>query len=446
MVRVLWFVVLVLLSVAAVTAQSEAPDYAIRNLERQFSADSREAIIKFDVLNVGSDAAVAATAELVVLSTGQKIATATVPPLRANGIYRVSLSFPVSQFSPGSTESMRAAVGVNEVEPEASLTIQNNFAQVSITFPQTLPAESTPETTPAPEATSGPLGFLPPLGLDTSDPLQIVLVIGVGMAALVLLVIILIILRLLFRRSPDLSSWQPAYGSLFPLDSNSTPGRRHQWQTLAQNGSLPPLCNEGDVHACKRLFGIDGAYLMGWRVTGLRISQYDMYGRINRSQVVIPPKLARRLDGIVRRQSKLTSDQIEKRLRPVARGIISKLNSRLNNRSAMLPVALDLRFQGRHGDVRILFELYQCQFGQWHPLDQWEPEMIISGKTITESYTYTFYGQRPGETLKLYRQRLQDDLVRTLAEMIRPQVFNTDTTPNQVPPQVSTQTHQPKVE
>lgn len=417
-------------------AQPDAPDYAVRLIRGRFAQDGRQAIVEFEVQNIGATATVPATARLVVIATGEEVASATIPPLQATEIRTVSLPFSTARFEPSSVESLRAAVGINEVEAAGSENIQNNYAQISLTFPATIPPEVTPEATPQDETTR----LLESLRLN--DPVQFAVVAGLIGALLVVLLIAWIILRLLFRRPPDFSNWQPAYGSLFPLDPNSTAGRRQQWQSLAQNNALPPIGSEGSIHACKRLFGIQGAYLSGWHITAVRASQYDMYGRINRSQVLAPRRLVRRLDAVVQQKDRLTAQQIERRLRPVARGLVGKLRGKLNNRNAMLPVALDLRFQGRHGEVRILFELYQCQYGQWHPLDQWEPEMTISGKSINEAYTYTFYGQRPGETLKTFAQRLQDDLVRTLAEMVRPQVFSGDTSPTPVP----TQNHLPKVE
>lgn len=441
MLRVLSLIILVLLLAWPAAAQPESPDYAVRLIRRHFTDDNRQAVVEFEVQNIGATATVPATARLVVIATGMEVATASVPPLQANEIRTVSMPFPTSLFQPGSVESLRAAVGVNEVEAVASQTIQNNYAQISLTFPDTLP-EATPEATVVPTPANAAERLLEQLRLNPSDPAQLAVIVGLIGTVLILLLIMWVILRLLFRRPPDFSNWQPAYTSLFPLDPNSAAGRRQQWQSVAQNNALPPICSEGNIHASKRLFGMDGAYLSGWRITAMRVSQYDMYGRINRSQVLATRRLVNRLDATARKSSRLTNAQIERRLRPVARGLVGKLRKRLNSRNAMLPIALDLRFQGRHGEVRILFELYQCQQGQWGLLDQWEPEMSISGKTINEGYTYTFYGQRPNETFKTFSQRLQDDMVRTLSEMVRPQVFTSDTSPTPVP----TQDHMPKVE
>jgi hypothetical protein len=80
---------------------------------------------------------------------------------------------------------------------------------------------------------------------------------------------------------------------------------------------------------------------------------------------------------------------------------------------------MDVRLQGKHGEVRILFELYECQNGQPSKLDFWEPEMTVMGKIIHENYTYTLYGQSGGETFREYRKRLPDDIMHALVDMLR---------------------------
>ncbi|NWG18631.1 MAG: hypothetical protein HXY41_18580 [Chloroflexi bacterium] len=439
MFRLFALAALALALVVPAAAQQPAPDYAVRLIRGRFADQNRQAIVEFEVQNIGGAAQVPATARLVVIATGQEVAAAIVPPLSAAQSHTVSLPFPTASFAPGSVESLRAAVGVDEVEAAGSQTIQNNFAQISLTFPDEIPPEATPEavSSPTPEA---PRGWLESFTLDLSEPAQVAAV-AIGGSCLIMLLTGILILRLMTRRPPDFGSWQPAYTSLFPADPHSTAGRRQQWQPYAQNGTLPPICAENSVQAFKRLFGVDGVYFSGWSVTAARICQYDMYGRIHRSQVLAPPRLVRRLNSVARRQHKLTGEQIERRLRPAAGWLANRLRAQVNERSAALPVALDLRFQGKHGEVRIVFELYRCQQGEWLLLDQWEPEMTIPGKTIAESYTYSFHGLRPGETLRLFGQRLQDELTRTLAEMIRPQVF-TDTAPTEVP----TRIRQKKVE
>ena len=49
-----------------------------------------------------------------------------------------------------------------------------------------------------------------------------------------------------------------------------------------------------------------------------------------------------------------------------------------------------------------------------------QPEMVVPGKMIYESFSYTLYGQRPGELLKQYQIRLEDDLIQLFVEMLNP--------------------------
>ena len=75
--------------------------------------------------------------------------------------------------------------------------------------------------------------------------------------------------------------------------------------------------------------------------------------------------------------------------------------------------------QGAHGEVRILFELYECFNGQPRLLDYWEPEMTVMGKRIYESYTYTLPGQAGGETYNAFRKRLPKEIEYALVDFVR---------------------------
>lgn len=422
---------LLIIQTLIAAAQTAAPDYAIRNIRGRVSADGAQAIVEFEVQNLGGAASERATASLRVIRTGEAIATAAVPPLASGGLFTVRLTFATAPFAPGSVESLRAAVGVDEVEPAGSQTLLNNYAQISLTFPER--PEATPEPAlPTPEPANDPLNqLLAPLGLqlDWADPVQVAIAATVGLVILILLLILWVIVRLLFNRPPKFSHWSPPYATTFPHDPNSIPGRRQQWQQHAQNGWLPPPVAEGAVHARKLLLGPDGKLLSGWRVMAARICQYDMYGRLSRSQTLASRRLVRRLDRALRRAGTLSDEQLARQLRPVGRGLANGLRRRITERTAMLPVALDVRLRGKHGEARILFELYQCRYGDWQRLDQWEPEALVGGRWIEESYTFTAHGQRPGETAAAFYQRLGDDLAGALVSMARPPA-STDTSPN----------------
>lgn len=431
MFRPLLIAALLLVQVLTAAAQTAAPDYAIRNIRGRISEDGAQAVVEFEVQNLGGAASERATASLKVIRTGEEIATGVVPPLASGGLFTVRLAFDTALFAPGSVESLRAAVGVDEVEPTGAQTLLNNYAQISLTFPER--PEATPEPAPAaPEPADDPVNrLLAPLGIqvDWSDPVQLAIVAALALVALILLLILWVILRLLFGRPPSFGNWSPPYATAFPHDPNSVPGRRQQWQQHAQNNLLPPPTAEGAAYARKLLLGPDGRPLSGWQVMAIRICQYDMYGRLSRSQALAPRRLVRRLNGALRRAGALDDELLLRRLRPVGRGLAARLRRRVTERTAMLPVALDVRLRGKHGDVHILFELYQCRYGEWQRLDQWEPEMLVGGRWIEESYTFTAYGQRPGESTAAFYQRLGDDLTLALASMVS-QPATTDTSPH----------------
>lgn len=418
---IILFFIAFALSWSAIAQQIDA-DYAISNIRLPRFANN-QVFIEFDIVNFGGAASVPATILLVNVNSGQELARETLPPLEAQSSTSIALSFATSFLTPGVPESLRISVGIDEVEPGTSATIANNQARVNVTLPgagTSLPTESVPEATAEPSPEPGESTSIFGIQIDTSDPVTLAVLLGIAGAALILLLIVIVILRLLFQRPAAFGAWQPPYANVPWLDPNTTQGRRQGWQQYAQN-DFPPFAPpaEGATHVRKLLTGLDGEKLGNWRIVGLRISQYDQYGRVARSQVVISKRQASRVDGLARRSRKLTSEQLARKLRPVARSIANQLHRKISTRSAMLPLALDVRFQGVHGEVHIFFELYMVQLGHWRQVDRWEPEMTVTDKIIRESFTYTLFGQRPNEAMKDFLRRLQDDLVNVLVEMMR---------------------------
>lgn len=416
-----------------VLAQPIAPDYSIRLIRSRFTEDNAQTIVEFDVVNIGAAATVSATATLNHIATGQQVASAVVPPLGSQQSRTVSLSFSTALFGPNSVESFRASVGVDEVEETGSQGLQDNYALISITFPASIP---TPAFTPSPEDAADtstqpdqspsdqPQDALTPifdaLRIDRTDSAQVAFLVGIVGAALILLLLLFVIVRLLFQRPPEFTNWQPPYANVLYSDPNSTAGRRHQWQMHAQNSSLPPNMSEATVLVRKLPLGADGDYLGDWRVTGMRLCQYDMYGRVSRSQIIVPRRQLNRLNWIIRKQGKWSPEKVTKQLAPLCRALSGTVRKKLTERTAGLPLAVDVRLTGRHGDVGIWFELYRVQYGQWTTIDRWQPEMVITGKTIQENFTYTLHGQRPNENTKQFAQRLQADMSRTFFDLLRP--------------------------
>jgi hypothetical protein len=252
----------------------------------------------------------------------------------------------------------------------------------------------------------------------------------------------LVILRLIFSRRPDYGGWQPSYANLLPIDPNTLNGRRQQWQGVAQNSLLPSTGAEGSVQVRKLPTDMNQKYLGAWHIVAVRMSQYDMYGRVNRSQIMASRSLINRLDWVARRYEKLSAEQMSRQLRPVARGLSREVRKKINERTGALPLALDVRLRARHGEVRIWFELFRRQYGQWTQIDRWEPEMMVQGKWMYETFTYTLFGQKPGEDLKRFQKRLQDDLLQELVDLFNPSVItstqrpDTSTDPHLMPVQI----------
>lgn len=420
-------------------------DYAIRNIRSRFTNDGKQTEVQFEVWNIGGAATQQATATLIVIATGQQVATDLISPLRSQEIVTVSLNFPSSLFTSNSVESFRAAIGVDEVEATGSQNIQNNFAQISITFPETISGPLATEEAPSDVPSTQPQGdivgdFVQSLNdrITSADPQQLAFAGGIVIAVIILLIIIVIIIRVIFQRPPDMGNWQPPYANMPPLDPNSPSGRRQQWQLHAQNASLGEACADGSLHVRKLMTGVNKTYLSGWKVIAIRMSQYDMYGRVNRSTVFAQPHLIKRLNGIMKRRDKLAFEKVAKQVRPIAAGMVADFKGKLNDRNVMLPIALDIRLQGKHGEVRIVFELFQCEFNHWSRLDQWEPDMTVISKAIQDSYTYTLYGQQSSETFKSFRLRLMNDVTQALTEAVK---INAPTPPPQKRDETPTNPH-----
>lgn len=398
--------VLALIVSVPLQAQNTPVDYQIALAGvATFSPDQTAINVTLQISNKGGGATESTKVQLLD-QQGKGVALADLPPLASGEQKLVTLTFPAGLFDPGSHQKLQVAIN-------STITTVKS-ADIEIDIP------GTPPTLAQPTAESPNVIVVPGLNIriDTSNSQQLAIAAGVGLAALLLLLLVIVIFRLLFQRPPSFGAWQPPYAVMPPMNPDTLGGRRQLWQQHAQNGAMPGFCSEGGLHARKMLLGMDNRNLSSWRITALRISQYDMYGRVSRSQVLAPGGLVRRLDRLARKNQSLNADKLTKQMRPVASGLVKAFSKKINKRNAMLAIALDVRFQGVHGEVRIIFEVYQCQRGQWQQIDWWEPDMTIVGKTIHDSYTYTLYGQMGGETLKEFRRRLQDDLVRVLVDMV----------------------------
>lgn len=447
--RIVLYLMLALILTVPVMAQddaetpetAQAPDYQIFVLE-QPSLVGSNFTVQFGIYNIGGASDTEATVILTVATTGRQLGIHTVPPIPAQGTETVDFEFPAAGFDPGSVQSLQASVGIDEVELRGSSTIGNNSVRVGFTVPQNVPTSE-----PDGDAASAPAGGLrftiPGLNIpvDLNNPTHLLIAIAIVVIVLVLSWVAVTILRLIFQKPPTIGQWQPPYASLTMVDPDSAAGRRQLWQPHAQNDALILPCSEGTYHIRKLLMGADGAMLSGWRLTSLRLSQYDMYGRVARTHTLASNGLVKRLDKAAHRRE-MDMERAQKAVRPVARSLVAQFDKRLSKKNAGLPVALDLRLRGTHGEARILFELFGCRQGEWQLIDSWEPEMIVVQGAINENFTYTMFGQYQSEQYKDYRHRLEDELTRTLAEMIMRQRASVPAVP--VSPSAPVQT--PRVE
>lgn len=425
------FLLIALLFVLPVWAQQDGPDYAITNLRDAVLTEDGNVQVAFDVVNQGATASVNATVHMVNKSTGVPFASQVLRPLPAGAGVTVTLTFPVDMLPEDEAQSMLLAVGIDEVESSASNTIANNMTNVSIPARADIPPAPV-ESGQAPGETGGVqfnfLGF----PFDTNNPVHRAALIAVGGALVILLLLLLIVVRLFFRRDPSFSIQLPPYANVPPMSSATDAGRRQGWQFHAQNDLLPPRpANEGSTHIRKILVGIDGEKLSNWEIAGLRLSQYDQYGRVTRSEVIAKNKLARQLSKVAAKAISRTDEQITRQVKPISRSLVKQLRRKVNKRSAMLPIALDIRFEGIHGEVKILFELYYMEQGRWKQVDSWEPEMTVTGRTLHENFTYTLNGLHPGEEFRNFPKRLQDDLNNLLTDLLKHNQPQQPSSPNE---------------
>lgn len=414
--RALSMILFALLLAVPAIAQTGA-DYAIGNLRPpELAPDGTAVIIAFDVTNLGSTASSLASVIVTSVNTGEEIATESLRPLISGEGVTVVLPVPLDLLPPQGAQRLLVTVGIDEVEAATAATIDNNTTEIII--PPLAQLEPTTALSPTPQ--SAPEAILRQLGFNLNDRVHVAALAGICVVLVILFILFIVILRLLFREKPRFVLHAPPYASVPPMAPSTNAGRRQGWQFHAQNDQAPPYpANEGSTHVRKLLIGVDGIKLSNWEIVGMRMNQYDQYGRIARSEVVAPRKLCRSLSKTAERAPSLSEEQVSRRMRPIAGKLVSQLRRKINARSAMLPIALDIAFQGVHGEVRIRFELFYLEQGRWRMVDAWEPEMTVAGRAIHENYSYSLVGLRQGEPYNTFARRLQDDLTNVLTDMLK---------------------------
>jgi len=437
-----------LISIACLTGltQSEPRDYSVSAPTVTFDEAGTTFTVEFTITNNGGDAVEDAQIN-ITQGNGRIEATDILEPLEPGEVLPIAFPFQTAGFEVG-VQAFFVEVGIDQFELAGSPIARDNRKSFSVTIPETV-AEQTPDVTITVDTD---FDFVIPvldIGIKFQDEgVQVDenfysthdILIGVGVVAmgLVILWFFTLILRLLFSRKPVFGTWTPPYAQQPYYDPNSTMGRRNSWQVHAQNGTIFDTCAQNNVVVLKRLLDMEGNILGEWSIKAIRTVQYDMYGRISRTEVVMPSKIVKKLNKVAQRSQSYDNPKLRKAVQPIAKDIAKLASKPINKKSAMLPIALDFRFEGKHGEVRIVFELYQCRNHGWHLIDQWEPEMAIVGHKIIESYTYTLNGQLGGETYKEYQKRLVEDVAWLLGGMLYRHQQPATPDPDMVPPDTLT--------
>lgn len=443
--RALLIGLILLFGLMPAAAQSQ-PAYTIFFIARTLSADGAQVAAEFVVTNGGATAQADTTVELRLLGESSILTTATVPPLAANQTYNLTISFPLSAVanrdevltnfeitltSPEFDEVTRLAeFGIptpdeaGGVPPVIIPTATPEGAEPPATDGDQQPTTDDPTTSTAPawlvtarEQLEAWLGFLP-VEVDLTDRTQVLIASAVLAVLMILFWLLTVILRAVFVRKPTFPQHPPPYAGMPPLNPDTLPGRRQMWQPVAQHGSMFAEESEGNLHARKLLLGTNEQRYSGWKLVGIRASQYDTYGRVSRTQIILGKPHLNALNRAMARAESLTTRAARQRVKRPAIAITKQLQRKINKRGASLPIALDLKFRGVHGEVMIVFELYQFQVGAWRRLDSWQPDMTVPGRSIYEGYTFTIFGMRSDESFRQFRRRLQIELIDVLAEML----------------------------
>lgn len=426
-----WKVLLGIWMIAVVgMAQQPAPrDYAVKQLQAvSYAEDGSTATVTLTVTNEGGDAVEAAQINITQHSDSRIIHSETLRPLAADEQTDIDVAVNLADFPVGD-HAFTAEVGIDQYELAGSAVAANNSLLFTVNVTEDMKAAGS-----RPGAAANPAAYdlwLPLVnvgikiladGIQLNDNFYTLpqLLIGLALVAvgLFLLWLLGLILRLLLYPTPKFGAWHPPYAVNAWHDPDSTAGRRQSWQQHAQNSAIAAPCSPDHVAVLKRLLDMEGLVLGGWNIKAIRTVQYDMYGHINRTEAIMSAGLTRRLNKLVRRARQHDQQQLRHALQPIARQLCRAALKPVSRQNRMLPMALDIRFEGKHGEVRVVFELHQCRGDAWHLIDQWEPEFGMIGASIAESFTYTLNGLLPGETYKAYKQRLQEDAVRLLGSLL----------------------------
>ena len=423
----LFFILWLLAPVAL--AQGDARDYAITTPLVSYAADGATAIVTLNVTNLGGDAVEESIVTIADNESGRIETSVDLPALAAGDVFPFSTELTLDQFPEGDVY-LKVEVGIDQYELAGSPIARNNSQLIRINVAEARAAATV--ASPSSSSSRAAYDFVVPLlnigiknledGIQINDSVfsqtQILVGVLVAVLALVLLWFISLMMRLLFRRSPSFDAWQPPYAVGVYHDPNSAPGRRQSWQYHAQNSAINVPCTPNHAVAIKRLVNAEGHALVSWTIKAIRSEQFDIYGRINRTEAIMPRKIVKQLNQIAGHSSEMDNQQLNKALQPIANRMSKAALRGIEKQNRSLPIALDLRFEGVADAARIVFELYQCRNSAWHLVDQWEPELGVVGSRIPEQFTYSLNGLLPGESYREFKTRIPQDLTHLLGGLL----------------------------
>lgn len=410
-------------------AQSEPRDYAISPPRVNYSAEGNIAVVSFTVSNQGGDASEPSQIIISEYQSGRVESIEPLPAIAADQAREFAIQLPLTELSTNGIVSFKIEAGIDAFELANSPIARDNSQLFHIDRAATGDADGgdgMSEATAEADATFDLSIPIVNLGINfLEDGIQlndrrysggdILGAIGILALALFCLWLLSLILRLLFRRPPRFDVWQPPYAQPNWQDPNSEMARRQSWQFHAQNSALAAPNAPDQVTVVKRLLDKRGLILGSWRIKAMRTVQYDIYGRINRTEALMPRKIISRLNRVIGRAPGYDNNEMHKALSPIAKSLSRQALGPVEKQNLMLPFALDIRFEGITDDIRIQFELYQYGDSAWHLINQWAPEFGQVGERVPEHFTFTINGQLSGESKKEYKNRLREDITQLLA-------------------------------
>lgn len=428
------FALLICLCLAAGlgAAQASPRDYSISPPRVNYTADGEFAVVAFSVSNQGGDASEPSQILISEYQSGRIETSEQLPALAADQTQDFSIQLPLAKLSADGIISFKIEAGIDEFELAESPIARDNSQLFHIDRSQAGDAGGNNRATDSTTAAEAAYDLYIPIvnmgvnffgdGIQLNErrysSAEILRALGLLALALFCLWLLSLILRLIFRRPPRFDVWQPPYATNNWHDPNSAEGRRQSWQFHAQNSALDSPSAPDQVTVLKRLLDKRGLILGGWKIKAMRTVQYDVYGRINRTEVVMPSKLVKRLNHVLRRAPGYANDELRKAMEPIAKSLCRQALGPVEEQNLMLPLALDIRFEGVAEKIRIQFELYQHHDRAWRLIDQWEPALGPVGEHVPEHFSFTLNGQLSGESDKAFKARLRDDVTQLLARLL----------------------------